>query len=241
MNVNGGRLTKRPPFFLPCFAFGASPAWIAIVLPLNIPVAMFTGIIETMGEVVALHSEGSNLHITIASSISDSLKIDQSVSHDGVCLTVVNLANGTHTVTAIQETLRRSTIGNWAKGRRVNLERAMLANSRFDGHIVQGHVDTVGTCLAIEPREGSWVLSFEYPFSEERLLVDKGSICIDGISLTVIDPQLHGDTGCFSVAIIPYTWQHTNLQWLQVGQAVNLEFDILGKYAARYMKYYAQR
>jgi riboflavin synthase len=202
---------------------------------------MFTGIIETLGEVVNLRRDGTNLHICISSSLSHELKIDQSVSHDGVCLTVVDLGENTHTVTAIEETLRRSTLSCWQKGRLVNLERAMQAGSRFDGHIVQGHVDTIGTCVAVEDRQGSWLLTIEYPFAEERLLVDKGSICVDGVSLTVVEPEVAGNTGRFRVAIIPYTWQHTNLRRLEPGDKVNLEFDILGKYAARYLRHYAQR
>ncbi|GIV31876.1 MAG: riboflavin synthase subunit alpha [Saprospiraceae bacterium] len=202
---------------------------------------MFTGIIETLGEVVNLRHDGTNLHICISSSLSHELKIDQSVSHDGVCLTVVDLGENTHTVTAIEETLRRSTLSCWQKGRLVNLERAMQAGSRFDGHIVQGHVDTIGTCVAVEDRQGSWLLTIEYPFAEERLLVDKGSICVDGVSLTVVEPEVAGNTGRFRVAIIPYTWQHTNLRRLSPGDKVNLEFDILGKYAARYLRHYAQR
>ncbi len=197
---------------------------------------MFTGIIEALGKVVAIEREGANAHITIASSISHELKIDQSVAHDGVCLTVTACDAHTHTVTAIEETLRRTTLHSWQPGRLVNLERAMPANGRLDGHIVQGHVDTTGTCVHIEARNGSHYLCFEYAARPEYLLVDKGSICINGVSLTVVAPQAHR----FSVAIIPYTWSHTNFHRLQPGQRVNLEFDIIGKYIARHLAAYRQ-
>lgn len=197
---------------------------------------MFTGIIEALGEVTAVKREGSNVHITIASPISHELKVDQSVAHDGVCLTVTACDARTHTVTAIEETLRRTTIGSWRPGKLVNLERAMPADGRLDGHLVQGHVDTTGTCVHVEARSGSHHVYFEYALQPEYLLVDKGSICINGVSLTVVTPQAHR----FSVAIIPYTWSHTNFHRLQPGERVNLEFDIIGKYVARHLVAYRQ-
>jgi riboflavin synthase len=196
---------------------------------------MFTGIIESKGTIIKATPEGSNIHFTIASEISETLKIDQSVAHNGVCLTVVGLSEGTHTVTAVEETLRRSSLGQWGTGSTVNVERAMKADARLDGHLVQGHVDTTGTCVYIDERDGSWYFRFRYEPGEERLLVDKGSVCINGVSLTVVEPK--GDE--FSVAIIPYTYEHTNFKEMKVGEAVNLEFDIIGKYIARYAKLYA--
>jgi riboflavin synthase len=198
---------------------------------------MFTGIIESLGIVKNLRPEGSNVHFTIASPLSHELKIDQSVSHNGVCLTVVALEDDTHTVTAIQETLQRSNLGTLQIGSLVNLERAMLANARLDGHLVQGHVDTTAECTTIETLDGSWYYHFRYTPTEEHLLVDKGSICVNGVSLTVVEP--HEDI--FSVAIIPYTYEHTTFKTLHVGDKVNLEFDIIGKYIARYAKLYAQK
>lgn len=195
---------------------------------------MFTGIIEALGEVKALEHEGSNVHITITSAISDQLKIDQSLAHNGVCLTVVALENGTHTVTAIEETLLRTNLGNWQVGDKVNLERAMRSDGRLDGHIVQGHVDLTGICTQVETREGSWYYHFQYAASPEHILVDKGSVCVNGVSLTVVNPGLDH----FSVAIIPYTYEHTNFHRIRPGDRVNLEFDILGKYIARYAALY---
>lgn len=195
---------------------------------------MFTGIIESLGTIKNIRTEGSNIHFTIASAISHELKIDQSVSHNGVCLTVVALEDGAHTVTAIQETLNRSNLGALKNGSLVNLERAMLANARLDGHLVQGHVDTTAECVEIETLEGSWYYRFRYTPTEAHLLVDKGSICINGVSLTVVEPQ----DDLFSVAIIPYTFEHTTFKTLQTGHHVNLEFDIIGKYIARYAKLY---
>ena len=197
---------------------------------------MFTGIIESQGLVTEIQKEGSNVHFTIASSLSDELKIDQSVSHNGVCLTVVALAPGKHTVTAIEETLLRSNLGQLQVGNTVNLERAMISNGRLDGHIVQGHVDATATCTGVETLEGSWYFHFRYRLSPEHLLVDKGSICVNGVSLTVVSPK--EDT--FSVAIIPYTYEHTNFKALKPGDRVNLEFDIIGKYIARYLAVYNQ-
>lgn len=198
---------------------------------------MFTGIIEAFGTVSGVNREGSNVHFTIDSPISDSLKVDQSVAHDGVCLTVVGLGEGQHTVTAIEETLSRTRLGEWEVGSRINLERAMKADARLDGHMVQGHVDATAQCTAVETRDGSWYYRFQYKPTEEHLLVDKGSICINGVSLTVVEPQ----EDRFSVAIIPYTYEHTNFKSLQAGHTVNLEFDIIGKYIARYAQLYAQK
>ncbi len=201
---------------------------------------MFTGIIETSGQVKALRREGSNVHFTITSPISQELKIDQSVAHNGVCLTVVALGEGAHTVTAIDETLQRSNLGSLREGDLINLERAMQANARLDGHMVQGHVDATGVCTGVETLDGSWVYHFEYPFQPEYLLVDKGSITVNGVSLTVVKPQeSEAATAKFSVAIIPYTWEHTNFKSLKPGDRVNLEFDVIGKYVAKYLALYA--
>lgn len=190
---------------------------------------MFTGIIEALGRVEALVHEQDNVHITIASPISHELKIDQSVSHNGVCLTVVALGEGTHTVTAISETLQKTNLGAWNTGNLVNLERCMPANGRFDGHIVQGHVDQTAVCTQIVDEHGSWRCRFEFDASKGNLVVEKGSICVNGVSLTVVDAT----DDAFSVAIIPYTWEHTNFHTFAKGTVVNLEFDIVGKYLQR--------
>ncbi len=195
---------------------------------------MFTGIIETLGKVEEIKQDGSNVHLTIESAISKELKIDQSIAHNGVCLTVVEQEGSSHIVTAIQETLDRSSLGQLKIGDTINLERAMLANARLDGHIVQGHVDTTGTCVSVEEVDGSWYYTFQYELTEELLLVDKGSVCINGVSLTVVSPE----DNRFSVAIIPFTYEHTTFHALKPGDKVNLEFDILGKYIARYAKLY---
>jgi len=195
---------------------------------------MFTGIIEASGTITKIVREQDNVHFTVASGISDELKIDQSLAHDGVCLTVVALTEKTHTVTAIRETLDRTRLGDWEKGDTVNLERAMQAGARLDGHIVQGHADTVGECLRVEEAGGSWYFTFRYNLSPEHLLVDKGSVCINGVSLTVVEPV--EDT--FKVAIIPYTYEYTNFKDIRTGKRVNLEFDIIGKYIARQMAAY---
>lgn len=197
---------------------------------------MFTGIIEALGKVEKIEQEGSNVHFTFSSPISDQLKIDQSVSHNGVCLTVVALPNQQHTVTAIQETLDKSNLGQLKLGDWVNLERAMVAGSRLDGHMVQGHVDTTGQCIKVEELDGSWYYHFKYQPSPEHLLVDKGSICINGVSLTVVKAEGND----FSVAIIPYTYEHTTFKQLQAGDRVNLEFDVIGKYIAKYMAVYGE-
>lgn len=197
---------------------------------------MFTGIIEALGRVAHIETEGTNVHFTIQSAISGELKIDQSLAHDGVCLTVVALAEDTHTVTAIHETMLRSRLGQWKVGDVVNLERAMQSNARLDGHLVQGHVDTTGECLSVAEAGGSWYYRFQYEPRPEWMLVDKGSVCINGVSLTVVEPT----DDSFSVAIIPYTYSHTNFSRLQPGDRVNLEFDVIGKYIARHIKAYQQ-
>ena len=196
---------------------------------------MFTGIIEKIGVVETIKKEGSNVHFTISSDISSELKVDQSVSHNGVCLTVVALENGTHTVTAIEETLLRTNLGNLKTGDIVNLERAMLPSSRLDGHIVQGHVDATGKCTKIDQKDGSWYFEFQYQPTPEHLLVDKGSVCINGVSLTVVNPSADR----FSVAIIPYTFENTGFKNIQIGDSINLEFDIIGKYIGRYFEIYS--
>ena len=190
---------------------------------------MFTGIIETVGEVVAIKQEGNNTHFKIASSFSAELKVDQSVSHNGVCLTVVWVGDGFHWVVAVQETLAKSNLGNLQEGDHVNLERCMIANGRFDGHIVQGHVDQVGTCTSVKDENGSWLFDFEYDASTGNVTVEKGSISVNGVSLTCFDSGLNK----FTVAIIPYTYEHTNFHEIKKGDSVNLEFDIIGKYVKR--------
>ena len=193
---------------------------------------MFTGIIETLGRVENLETEGGNLHITLASSFSAALKIDQSVSHNGVCLTVVALDGEQYTVTAIAETLQKTNLGKLQQGNLVNLERAMILGSRLDGHIVLGHVDGTGICTDIEKKDGSWIFTFEYDPNLGLVTIEKGSITVDGVSLTVINSGDHN----FSVAIIPYTFEHTCFKTYKVGSQVNLEFDVIGKYVARLMK-----
>jgi riboflavin synthase len=190
---------------------------------------MFTGIIETIGRVVELKKDQDNLHLIIESNISNELKIDQSVAHNGVCLTVVALTDGTHTVTAVAETLNKSNIGQLKEGNLINLERCMQMNGRLDGHIVQGHVDQTALCTEVKEMGGSWEYSFTYDPKMGNITVEKGSVCVNGISLTVVNSQKNA----FSVAIIPYTYEHTNMQELKKGGTVNLEFDIIGKYVAR--------
>jgi riboflavin synthase len=195
---------------------------------------MFTGIIENIGQIVALTPEGSNLHVDVASSLAPELKIDQSVAHDGCCLTVVALHGPAdqptgYRVTAIAETLEKTTLGSWAIGRRVNIERCTVSGARLDGHVVQGHVDTTGTVAQIEDLDGSWKVTIHHPENSDHVTVPKGSIAIDGTSLTVVDST----STSFSVALIPYTWEHTRFHEWKVGESVNLEFDILGKYIAR--------
>lgn len=192
---------------------------------------MFTGIIETLGKITHLKKEQGNLHITVDSVISSELKIDQSVAHNGACLTVVRANNNEHTVTAINETLRKTNIGDLKVGDLINLERCMQMNGRLDGHIVQGHVDQTAKCINLQETDGSWLFTFEYDASKGNVTVEKGSVCVNGISLTVVNA---GDN-TFSVAIIPYTFEHTNLQTVKTGDLVNIEFDIIGKYVAKMM------
>lgn len=190
---------------------------------------MFTGIIETLGSITNVEKEQENLHLTIKSTITHELKIDQSVAHNGVCLTVVAINNDEYTVTAIKETLDKTNIGFLKTNDIVNLERAMKLGDRLDGHIVQGHVDETGVCTNIKDENGSTVYTFEYNSDKNNVTIEKGSITINGVSLTVVNSTKNG----FSVAIIPYTWENTTFKTLQVGDTVNLEFDVIGKYVAR--------
>lgn len=193
---------------------------------------MFTGIIETLGKLANIQTDQGNIHLTIESDISNELKIDQSVSHNGVCLTVVAVADGRHTVTAVAETLKKSNLGELKIGDLINLERCMQMNGRLDGHIVQGHVDQIAKCNLVTELAGSWEYTFSYDSVHNNITVEKGSVCVNGISLTVVNSQENS----FSVAIIPYTFEHTNMQHLKEGDIVNLEFDIIGKYVAGLMK-----
>jgi len=190
---------------------------------------MFTGIIETIGVVTQVTKEGSNCNLKIRSSISNELKIDQSISHNGVCLTVIAINDDQHTVTAINETLLKSTLGELKVGDKVNLERCTPIGGRLDGHIVQGHVDQKATCISKKDENGSWLFSFEYDNSSGNITVEKGSICINGISLTVFNSKYNQ----FTVGIIPYTLEHTNFSQIDIGSNVNLEFDIIGKYVSK--------
>ena len=190
---------------------------------------MFTGIIESLSKVEKIEAIGTNKKFLFSNSISAELKIDQSVSHNGVCLTVEKVEDGKYWVTAIDETLQKSNLGHLKVGDRTNLERCMIANGRFDGHIVQGHVDQTGICKSIKEVGGSWIFDFEYDSSTENITVEKGSICVNGVSLTCFNSKSNG----FAVAIIPYTYQHTNFNHLKPGDHVNLEFDIIGKYVKR--------
>lgn len=190
---------------------------------------MFTGIIEQLGLVTAIEKEESNIHFTISAAFTSELKIDQSVAHNGVCLTVVELTGDTYTVTAIQETLDKTNLGQWKVGTKVNLERCMQMNGRLDGHIVQGHVDTAAICTGIEDQNGSWKYTFKH--DPAQTTVEKGSITVNGVSLTVVDSK----QDCFSVCIIPYTYEYTNFHQLKINDTVNLEFDIIGKYVAKMM------
>jgi len=189
---------------------------------------MFTGIIEGLGEVVSIQKEGDNTHISLKSSFTNELKVDQSLAHNGVCLTVINIKGAVYMVTAIKETLIKSNIGDLIIGDNVNLERAMLANGRFDGHVVQGHVDQTAVCIDLKEENGSWTYTFEYE-DKGNITVEKGSITVNGVSLTVVNSK----TNQFSVCIIPYTKEHTTFNSLQIGNKVNLEFDIVGKYVAK--------
>ena len=198
---------------------------------------MFSGIVEEYAEVVKVVKDQENLHLTLKCSFVDELKIDQSVSHNGVCLTVVSIQDSTYTVTAMKETIERSNIGLLAVGDKVNVERSMMMNGRLDGHIVQGHVDQTAVCAAVDDAQGSWYFTFKYNFDKEMakrgyFTVDKGSVTVNGVSLTVCNPT--SDT--FQVAIIPYTYEHTNFHTIKVGSVVNIEFDIIGKYLSRMMQ-----
>lgn len=190
---------------------------------------MFTGIIETVGSIVAIKQEGTNRHFKVASTISNELKVDQSVSHDGVCLTVVWVGDGFHWVVAVQETLEKSNLGSLQEGDKINLERCMVANGRFDGHIVQGHVDQVGEVKSILDQKGSWLFTFSFDPTLGNITVEKGSISVNGVSLTCFNSK----DGEFSVAIIPFTFENTGFRNLNVGDSVNLEFDIIGKYVKK--------
>lgn len=199
---------------------------------------MFSGIIEEAAKVIALRKEQENLHITMECTFVDELKIDQSVAHNGVCLTVVEKTDKTYTVTAIKETLDRTNLGMLEMGSKVNLERSVLMNGRLDGHIVQGHVDQTAICTEVKEADGSWYFTFKYQFDKEMakrgyMTVDKGSVTVNGVSLTVCNPT--DDT--FQVAIIPYTYEHTNFHQIKAGTVVNLEFDIIGKYVSRMMSF----
>jgi len=190
---------------------------------------MFTGIIETLGTIQEIEKDKDNVHITIASSITDELQIDQSVAHNGICMTVVAINKNLYTVTAIGETIKKTNISHWKIGDSVNLERAMKLGDRLDGHIVQGHVDQIGNCIVAKETNGSWYYTFEYDESLENITIEKGSITVNGVSLTVVDSRKNE----FSVAIIPYTFEHTNFKNFKVGTKVNLEFDVIGKYVSR--------
>ncbi len=190
---------------------------------------MFTGIIETLGTIKSLEKEGENIHVSVQSTITNELKIDQSVAHNGICLTVVAINNDIYTVTAIKETIEKTNLGEWQVGDIINLERAMKLGDRLDGHIVQGHIDQTAICKSIEEVNGSWYFTFEYDRSLSNITIEKGSITVNGTSLTVVNSKINE----FSVAIIPYTHEHTNFQTFKVGTKVNLEFDVIGKYVKR--------
>ena len=199
---------------------------------------MFSGIVETMAQVVKVEQEQGNKHFTLRNPFKDTLSIDQSIAHNGVCLTVVKTGGDLYTVTAMQETLHRSNLGLLREGDWVNVERSMLLNERLDGHIVQGHVDQTARCINVQETDGSWYYRFEYETSQEMirrgyLVVDKGSVCINGVSLTVCEPDVVDGKGYVSVCIIPYTHEETNFKYIKEGSIVNIEFDILGKYIAR--------
>ena len=190
---------------------------------------MFTGIIEAQGIVLGVREEGTNKHFALSCPFTQDLKVDQSLSHNGVCLTVVDINASAYTVTAIQETLQKTNLNYLQSGDGVNLERCMAANGRFDGHVVQGHVDQTAVCTDLQDQNGSWLFTFQYEGGAGNITVEKGSVCVNGISLTVVNSQANS----FSVAIIPYTYEHTNLKFVKPGQVVNLEFDIIGKYVAK--------
>lgn len=190
---------------------------------------MFTGIIETMGTILEVAQNHGNLTFKVQADLSQALKVDQSVAHDGVCLTIEAIAGDVYEVTAIEETLQKTNLSSWTVGRKINLERCMVMNGRLDGHIVQGHVDTRGTCEAVSEESGSWVYRFNFPDEFAHLIIEKGSIAVNGTSLTCFDVSDHA----FSVAIIPYTYEHTSISQVTPGTVVNLEFDVIGKYIAR--------
>ncbi|MFV8374828.1 riboflavin synthase [Flavobacterium sp. LB1P62] len=190
---------------------------------------MFTGIIETLGVIQEIKKEKDNIHITMNSSITSELQIDQSVAHNGICLTVVALNDTLYTVTAIDETIKKTNLGYWKEGDSVNLERAMKLGDRLDGHIVQGHIDQIGTCIVAEETNGSWLYTFEYDEALNNITIEKGSITVNGVSLTVVNSKKNE----FSVAIIPYTHEHTNFNSFKVGTKINLEFDVIGKYVSK--------
>ena len=190
---------------------------------------MFTGIIETLGIIKDLKKDNDNLHITVSSVVTHELKVDQSVAHNGVCLTVVAMNNDEYTVTAIRETIEKTTLSDWKIGDLINLERGMKLGDRLDGHIVQGHVDQTGICKSIEEANGSWYFTFEYDPNLNNITIEKGSVTVNGVSLTVVNSKEKE----FSVAIIPYTFEHTNFKNVKVNTKVNLEFDVVGKYVAR--------
>ena len=190
---------------------------------------MFTGIIETLGTIQEIKKENTNIHIKINSSITNELKIDQSVAHNGICLTVVAIEDSFYTVTAIDETIKKTNLAHWKVGDKVNLERAMKLGDRLDGHIVQGHVDQTGTCIAAEQTNGSWLYTFEYDEKLNNITIEKGSTTVNGVSLTVVNSKKNQ----FSVAIIPYTYENTNFKNFKIGTKVNLEFDVIGKYISR--------
>lgn len=192
---------------------------------------MFTGIIESMGTVVTVIENGFNKTFEIKSNLSDELKIDQSVSHNGICLTVENVKDSIHKITAIAETIKKTNIGHWQKGTLINLERCLVMNGRLDGHMVQGHIDTTAKCVNIEDVNGSWVYKFQFPSEFSTFLIEKGSISVNGISLTVFDVK----KDMFSVAIIPYTYQNTNMTQVRIGDILNLEFDMIGKYINKFL------
>ena len=190
---------------------------------------MFSGIIEEVGEIIEVEKDGTNKRLRIASQLAGELKIDQSISHDGICLTVTELHEKSYSVVAVKETLELTSLNQKSVGEHVNLERCVKVGERLDGHIVQGHVDAVGTCANIKDEGGSWIFTFDYPKKDRKLLVSKGSVTVNGVSLTVVNPT----NDQFSIAVIPYTYAHTTFQYLNIGTVVNLEYDIIGKYLDR--------
>jgi riboflavin synthase len=191
---------------------------------------MFTGIIEATGTITDIEVKGTNVSFTVSSKVSNELKVDQSVAHSGICLTVENVTDGKHTITAIQETIQKTTAGNWKVNDTINIERCLMANSRIDGHFVQGHVDATAVCTSKKDEGGSWLFQFEFSEKFASLMIEKGSVSINGISLTCFNVTRNS----FNVAIIPYTYEHTNIQFVEVGTAVNIEFDVFGKYMNRF-------